>query len=147
GVIERHRAERLEALVLRVIFHELDTDFGDDHVCSPVDGGTLKSNHGPRRPGPATRPPVHRAGPEPFAERRRRHGRGRTPCCRFHALPPRGEPILSTAPASAPPPGTASPPAPASGCAGACPAPPRRPPRRPGARGRHRPRRRRASGL
>ena len=31
GVVERHRAEGLQALVLVVVFHELDTDFGDDH--------------------------------------------------------------------------------------------------------------------
>src|SRR5262249_37414797 len=33
GVVERDRAEGLEALV--VVFHELDPDFGDDHSCSP----------------------------------------------------------------------------------------------------------------
>ncbi len=32
SVIERHRAEGLQALVLAVVFHELDSDFGDDHV-------------------------------------------------------------------------------------------------------------------
>src|SRR5262249_13657748 len=35
GVVERHRAEGLQALVLVAIFHELDTDFGDNHSCSP----------------------------------------------------------------------------------------------------------------
>src|SRR5262245_13000769 len=33
GVVERDRAEGLEALV--VVVHELDPDFGDDHSCSP----------------------------------------------------------------------------------------------------------------
>src|SRR5262249_10480457 len=35
GVVEGHRAERLEALVLVAVIHELDPDFGDDHSCSP----------------------------------------------------------------------------------------------------------------
>src|SRR5262249_4030926 len=35
GVVERDRAEGLQALVLAVVFHELNADFGDNHSGSP----------------------------------------------------------------------------------------------------------------
>src|SRR5262249_16247572 len=112
GVIERHRAERLQAFVLRVIFHELDTDFGADHVYSRVDGGKLNRNYEPQGHEPALGPPVRRAGRVLFEEHRRRHGPGRRPCCRCRSSSPRGAPTPSTAPASARPPDTGSLPAP-----------------------------------
>src|SRR5262249_17897444 len=44
GVVERDRAEGLEALVFVVVLHELDSDFGDHHSGSPLFCGTLNSN-------------------------------------------------------------------------------------------------------
>src|SRR5205823_8988755 len=39
GVVERDRAEGLEAFI--VVFHELDADFGDNHSSSPLICGTF----------------------------------------------------------------------------------------------------------
>ena len=71
-IVERHRAEGLQALVLVVIFHELDTDFGDDHVCSPMDCGTFKSNFEPQRHEHFPHNPLQKSVPVKVVERRRR---------------------------------------------------------------------------
>src|SRR5262249_839647 len=104
GVVERHRAEGLQALVLVAIFHELDTDFGDNHSCAPFFCGTLNRNS---EQGTVSSPPEQGGrrrslAPVPGTVRgrgatpRRGHDTGRTHCCRCRSSTDRQGPVPAT---------------------------------------------------
>src|SRR5579875_2709133 len=62
SIVEGHRTERLQALVLIAVFHELNTVFGDDHSCSPFFCGTLNGNSEPRKHAHRPAHPVLNSG-------------------------------------------------------------------------------------
>src|SRR5262249_26914684 len=88
GVVERDRAEGLQPLVLVMIFHELDADFGDHHSWFSFILWHLKSNSERwfgRTVGPSGRrvpPPPPRGARERSAGLRGDHGTERTASCR-----------------------------------------------------------------